>query len=283
MDNEELKRLLLVVITNTHALEDPKSGQLHQGLFPQYGAMTNHSCVPNCTHTWYSAPASGKSAESEEGRALCMALRAVRDIARGEELTISYLDDLMAPFEERAETLRTRYLFDGATKRPCDDWLAAVVCGEAAYKERAPQIIACNEAADAAWRRATDLAAPGYGQLEGQTEVRRLRMEAVVHYAELLKLASGCLHADHRWVHNARVRTAMVMTASGAPRSCANALPLWRASMAAALKCYPPHWPSTVPLLKGGCSAASVAGDERLLSEWKELLKKTESVLARST
>lgn len=106
-------------------------------------------------------------------------------------------------------------------------------------------------------------------------------MEAVVHYAQILKLASGCLHPDHRWVQNARVRTAMVMTASGAPRSCANALPLWRASIDAAVKCYPPNWPSLVPLLKGGCKAATVAGESDLGTEWHALLEATESVLGR--
>jgi SET domain-containing protein len=83
-----------MVITNAHALQEPGiSGRLCQGIFP-FAAMTNHSCSPNATHAWWPANDGG-------GGGIHLAVRAVRDIDAGEEVTISYLDDLMAPFEER--------------------------------------------------------------------------------------------------------------------------------------------------------------------------------------
>ena len=59
----------------------------------------------------------------------------------------------------KEELLRSRYFFDGAELRPCDEWLAAYVCGEEAQRAKLPQIIACNRAADEAWSKAQALRA----------------------------------------------------------------------------------------------------------------------------
>eukprot|EP00191_Tetraselmis_sp_GSL018_P002193 CAMPEP_0177596306 /NCGR_PEP_ID=MMETSP0419_2-20121207/10958_1 /TAXON_ID=582737 /ORGANISM="Tetraselmis sp., Strain GSL018" /LENGTH=304 /DNA_ID=CAMNT_0019088101 /DNA_START=1 /DNA_END=912 /DNA_ORIENTATION=- len=92
----EIQRLLLVVMLNAHALQPPGGCGLRQGIFTA-AAMTNHSCEPNAVHLHCDAPAG-----HGDGRAAqWMQLRAVRDIAAGEEVTISYLDDLTLPLPER--------------------------------------------------------------------------------------------------------------------------------------------------------------------------------------
>eukprot|EP00767_Chilomastix_cuspidata_P002010 gnl/Chilomastix_cuspidata/2131.p1 GENE.gnl/Chilomastix_cuspidata/2131~~gnl/Chilomastix_cuspidata/2131.p1 ORF type:complete len:686 (+),score=89.63 gnl/Chilomastix_cuspidata/2131:156-2060(+) len=68
----------------------------------------SHSCAPNCVWQW-----------SHTARA--MILTAVRFIACGEEITISYLsdDDLLCPRAFRREALRVSYFFHCACGRCC--------------------------------------------------------------------------------------------------------------------------------------------------------------------
>mmetsp|Transcript_35585 Transcript_35585/g.100721 ORF Transcript_35585/g.100721 Transcript_35585/m.100721 type:complete len:184 (-) Transcript_35585:6-557(-) len=181
--------------------------------------------------------------------------------------------------------LQDGYCFDGAERRPSDEWLDAVVGSREVQTSTLPLLVAQNEAADKAWRSARELQEGSAGgsldREQADAEVRRLRMTAAMHYAALLKAGSCCLHPNHAWMHNARVRLAMVMTASRAARSCANALPLWRAALEAARDCYPPHWPSLLPLLSGACIAAQVAGDKEAFEAWSSEKLQVASVLGK--
>ena len=95
---------------NAHALQRPGSATMLQGVFP-FAAMTNHSCRPNSTHMACAAAPEGAPSESthsdlgDDPHPLWMRLRAVRDIPEGEEITISYLNELMLPLEERVRFL----------------------------------------------------------------------------------------------------------------------------------------------------------------------------------
>ena len=129
------------------------------------------------------------------------------------------------------------------------------------------------------------------GCLHQVPRYKEMRMTAATHYAGLLKAASGCLHDRHAWFHNARVRLATVMTSSGASRSSANALPLWRSAIGCADQAYPGNWPSHLPLLKGGCISAQAAVQQQpaaageaqeLLEAWRRRLGEIRKVLGRS-
>eukprot|EP00326_Haptolina_ericina_P002667 CAMPEP_0181215508 /NCGR_PEP_ID=MMETSP1096-20121128/26053_1 /TAXON_ID=156174 ORGANISM="Chrysochromulina ericina, Strain CCMP281" /NCGR_SAMPLE_ID=MMETSP1096 /ASSEMBLY_ACC=CAM_ASM_000453 /LENGTH=93 /DNA_ID=CAMNT_0023307373 /DNA_START=15 /DNA_END=296 /DNA_ORIENTATION=+ len=77
----------------------------------------------------------------------------------------------------------------------------------------------------------------------------------------------------------ARSRLATVMTLSRVPRSCSNALPLWRAVLAATKRCVPPNWPHLLEPLRGGIDAARVAGDMAAAAQFEEELAHVLQVL----
>mmetsp|Transcript_56431 Transcript_56431/g.129580 ORF Transcript_56431/g.129580 Transcript_56431/m.129580 type:complete len:92 (+) Transcript_56431:1-276(+) len=52
------------------------------------------------------------------------------------------------------------------------------------------------------------------------------------------------------------------MTSSAVPRSCANAVPLWRAVLHALQQCLPEAWPQLLPALDSASKAARIAGME---------------------
>jgi len=83
---------------------EPKQLRFSSALFPNYEgialfphvAALNHSCIPNCTVTYL---------DSNE-----IVVFALRDILKGEELTISYVDQ-EKPQDVRCEELKERYGF----------------------------------------------------------------------------------------------------------------------------------------------------------------------------
>ena len=88
---------------NSMSILDPESlVGVGMGLYPQHGALLNHSHDANCW-TFF----------EEETHVL--ALRALAPIARGSELTIAYLD-VATPRAQLRERLRSRYFFDPAAE-----------------------------------------------------------------------------------------------------------------------------------------------------------------------
>ena len=60
------------------------------------------------------------------------------------------------------------------------------------------------------------------------------------------------------------------MTLSGAARSQANALPLWKLVLAALRPCVPLNWPQLLAPLKGAAAAAAAAGDDEAAAAYRE-------------
>ena len=256
--DDELERLLQVAVLNAIELTPPGSARRRYGLCAR-GSLFNHSCQPNATHQGFVVG---------DGGGACLCVRAVRDIRKGEEVTISYVADLADAHGERAEQLKHHGF--GAELRPCDapldEWL--MPDGDERAK-RTEEIGARNVAADAAWTAA-------HG---GGGDARAQLMASATHYAALLALAKGALGERHALVTNARSRLAHVMTASAAPRSCANALPLWREVLRATRACCGDVWPALLVPLRGGVRAAKAASDAAAEAEFGAELERVLAVL----
>ncbi|XP_053315754.1 histone-lysine N-methyltransferase SMYD3 [Spea bombifrons] len=82
------------VTCNSFTISDGEMQDVGVGLFPSM-SLLNHSCDPNCVIAF-------------EGRYLN--LRTVREIPKGEELTISYID-VMMPTHQRQNQLKRQYCF----------------------------------------------------------------------------------------------------------------------------------------------------------------------------
>lgn len=269
LDDDTLGRLLLAISINSHGIT-LSGGQSHQGLFPEVGAMVNHSCRPNLIHF-------GVGIEGEDGASdqLQLVLQAVRDIEPGEELTISYLDDLYLPFAERDERLRDLYGCP-ADGLQTDAGLQAVSALGASMPpaERAEvtqRVVAANSAAHEAWDAAAELRAASGEQASPQVraELGRLEQTAASHYAALLN--ANLLAETHAWRFNATCRLASLLTRGNAPKSCAQALLLLESALRAGHLVWPSeNWPEHRRLLRGACRAAQGAGDEARASKYEE-------------
>ena len=88
-----LSPFLGIVKTNTLPLG---TEAMEGGIFLQ-ASRINHSCLPNCQHTW-------NASRGEE------TIHAVRNIAKGEEITISYSDT--GPSKERQTQLKKGFAFE---------------------------------------------------------------------------------------------------------------------------------------------------------------------------
>uniref|UniRef100_A0A7S4FD62 SET domain-containing protein n=1 Tax=Chrysotila carterae TaxID=13221 RepID=A0A7S4FD62_CHRCT len=196
-------------------------------------------------------------------------IRSLATIKAGEEVTISYVADLSASVSDRADALRHHGF--APERRACDSALEAWTVTASARDDKVAAIGARNAAADAAWMRAN-------AATDAATRKREL-MSSASHYAELLRLATNALHPEHELCTHARARLAHVMTESGAQRSCANALPLWRSVIAALEKCVPHASPQLLPPLRGALKAASIAGEDAEADKYKQRLDHTLAVL----
>ena len=255
------RRLLHVVVRN--ALELDRC----QALCAR-ASLINHSCTPNATFLAFRRTYDG---------ALCCCIRAVEAICPGEEVCISYVADLAAPVFERAAAL-AHYHVNPVT-RPCDAALeawapAAPPLGDERRAQLERELGARNSAADEAWTAAQRGIG---GDAAMQSAARTALMGAAAHYAKLLQLASGNLGESHALVLQARQRLAHVMMLSGVQRSQANALPVWRAVLAATRMCVPKHWPALLEPLRGATAAAKAAGDEEAAAAYKA---ETDALLA---
>jgi len=200
-----LRRLLAVLQLNSFhmSVADGRQGKRQQQQQQQYcmfglTAHLNHSCAPTACHYLDVTTADSKA---DSGAAVadtvprCMLVRAVRDIAAGEEVTIAYME-LAAPRPVRLIHLREVYLFAcscarcGPMRQPDDRFLEALAPGmdpaSAAAEEACGRVVAANE-------HALDATAAGPPA------------EALRAYEELLRLASGALHPRHHWVYNAHL------------------------------------------------------------------------------
>ncbi|MBZ6370475.1 MAG: SET domain-containing protein [Microbacterium hominis] len=98
--------------------------------------MINHSCVPNAVVVFPSFPKSAApSSAPSPSPSKNMAVVALRDLERGEEVVTSYVD-LSLPREERQKELQERYKFvchcEGCSDSAGVDPREAMLCPAAA-------------------------------------------------------------------------------------------------------------------------------------------------------
>jgi hypothetical protein len=86
-------RILSALNTNSHELEHWGGGS---GLFPEAGAMCEHSCRPNCVFN------------TSKGELFVVA---IRDLVAGESVSIDYVNAFYEPREGRREQLQDAYDF----------------------------------------------------------------------------------------------------------------------------------------------------------------------------
>ena len=86
-------RILSALNTNSHELEHWGGGS---GLFPEAGAMCEHSCRPNCVFN------------TSKGELFVVA---IRDLKAGESVSIDYVNAFYEPRESRREQLQEGYDF----------------------------------------------------------------------------------------------------------------------------------------------------------------------------
>ncbi|XP_061602430.1 N-lysine methyltransferase SMYD2-like [Cololabis saira] len=93
-DHKDLCTLLSQVSCNGFTIEDDELSHMGTAVYPDV-ALINHSCLPSVIVTY-----NGTSAE----------VRAVKDMKRGDEVLISYID-LLYPTDDRNNRLRESYYF----------------------------------------------------------------------------------------------------------------------------------------------------------------------------
>ncbi|WFD33142.1 hypothetical protein MSPP1_004200 [Malassezia sp. CBS 17886] len=124
----DLLELVCQHATNGFTLADAQLDPIGISMSPDV-ALINHSCKPNAAVVFPTPAAPGEQPT--------MQVAALRALGAGEQILASYVD-LVEPYQQRQETLQTRYLFTCTcalcmkTARPPGDWIdprVAVRCG----------------------------------------------------------------------------------------------------------------------------------------------------------
>jgi len=157
-------------------------------------SMTNHSCYPSAVMV----------TEGQSDPALCtVTVRALVDLREGEEVTLSYIHDVMVPVKERVAHLMRGWFFSNVTPLASDEFIDANVQTGPDTDAAVAKIVEANEFAMTAW----DL---GHSIPDPIAASRHLK-NALGAYQLVLKSALGVLHPEHRWVLNAQHRMASIL------------------------------------------------------------------------
>jgi hypothetical protein len=155
-------------------------------------ASMNHSCAPNACHyldqTMTEHPA--------------LVVRAVRDIAAGEEVCIAYVE-LFQPRAARQEELRELYLFACACARCRDDSADSVDASLDAFRggvPPSPDKVRLLVRLNAQAQEQRDLGNAG---------------KALQLFRALIKEGEGVLHSRHHWLHFAHLGAARCLMRLG--------------------------------------------------------------------
>lgn len=265
ISDEDGERLLLTILLNSLGIA--LQGRRYQGLFSEVGAMANHSSRPNLVFQ-------GAGDGCEE---LLLVLRAARDVEPGEELTISYLEELYLPFGERDERLQELHGFP-AERLPTDASLEAMSSNLSPDKrEQAIQrVVAANSAAHDAWEKMATLS-----PYDDNKELQRLRGLCVSAYAAVLN--ANVLTETHTWRFNATWRLAHLLTQDDTPQACQKSLQLWDSALRCGLRIWPSElWPEHRHLLRGAIRAAKTAKDETRTAAYQEQMARIEALLEKT-
>ncbi|KIX96924.1 uncharacterized protein Z520_07038 [Fonsecaea multimorphosa CBS 102226] len=103
---ETILRIACVLLVNSFTLTNPTYDPLGSILHPK-PALMNHSCDPNAFVRFDIPPTSSREEFPPYGN---ISVHALRPIARGEEVTVSYIDTTL-PFDNRQGELKARYFF----------------------------------------------------------------------------------------------------------------------------------------------------------------------------
>lgn len=262
LSDEDGERLLLTIMLNSLGIA--QGGCRFQALFSEIGAMANHSCRPNML--FRGAGGSGDD--------LALVFRAARDIELGEELTISYLEELYLPFPEREDRLQQLHCIS-PDSLPTDGSLVAMSSSlSPEQRQQATQrVMAANSAASDAWEQLSQL-------LGGDNEKELKRLRALCISAYVVVLNANLLAETHSWRYNATWRLAMLLTQDGTPEACRKALPLWDSALRCGLRVWPSEmWPEHRPLLRGAKRAAELAKDAERMATYQAQLERIEALL----
>lgn len=96
---DEINHLLLAIQSNAHRIVDSSQRTIGLGLF-LFASMLNHSCCPNCSHSFVFT----------SGKLPMIAMQAIRDIEMGEEITFNYVA-LYQSTNQRRKILESAYSF----------------------------------------------------------------------------------------------------------------------------------------------------------------------------
>ena len=88
--------------TNNFSISDPEMRAVGAGLYP-YASLINHSCSPTAVAVF-------------TGREV--SVRAIRPLAAGSEVTLSYIE-VATPTSVRRRELKTTWFFECASSRLC--------------------------------------------------------------------------------------------------------------------------------------------------------------------
>lgn len=117
LTSHEAAHLLFAISCNAHQIVDSQDRGLAIGLFPMT-SMLNHSCEPNCSHSFVLSDNINPS----------LVMRCLRDIESGEELCYSYVH-LYQSTAARQQQLLSTYCFQCDCKR-CNDSISDIDNGD---------------------------------------------------------------------------------------------------------------------------------------------------------
>lgn len=154
---DELLRVALALDANDFAVMDDLLAARASGVYPA-AALLNHSCEPNCVVTFATAVDAARALDEDAGvpasdaaaphrgspAPTTLIMRAVRDVAEGEELCHTYAD-LALPSAARFSYLRGTYGFEPRATG-VDEVIDAVLLGRAEPSDDAAPLAALARA-----------------------------------------------------------------------------------------------------------------------------------------
>lgn len=233
LDQAELQRLIAVCMHNNFMpMHDTVPSQQSYGLW-LVASFFNHSCQPNCTHY-----GDINAQAPTDANFTTLVLRAVRDIAQGEELTLAYVE-LASNAQERQATLRNHYGFVCQCSRCQTDTDGPVLVQD--------QVDRACHFANTTGNLSPLKALLTKGQLSDwpTTDPQRFQLNDML---------ARCLHGNTQ---------------------CAAALAALQTAIVASKHHYPTAWPTLTSMYRRAHGYAKAAGQETVAAEYAAMFNAT--------